>query len=457
MNSILRITYRLLQGVAVVATEIYFRKIVFINRQHLASDAPLVVICNHPNTVVDPLLAVMYTREPCYLLANYSLFKNPIAGAILRTLFCIPVKRVKDVAEGEERNNDDAFRASEEHLMAGRSLFVAAEGSSYAERHIRTFKTGAARIIFEAESKTDFALNLKILPIGLTYFDPLKFGSDVVVEVGEPFSADDWQARYAENKSQTIDDFTLFVEKKFHDLTIHCADAQEDCFLQKLEAVAQSDEPLDTEGVYFRSKKILAEAQNWKKTDAAGFATFEQQVEAYFSRLNETKIKDVNPTTFGAVASFWKSLIGLPFLMVGLIPNFIPAWLSHGLVKWLNLDAAYDTTVRMLAGLVLFPLFWWLETELLFLLFFPERDNCFSVRSGELNFIESLLLIGFYILSGLLAWRVYTEGGRFLNFQKYKRADADGVLTALRQPIAAALSLGIVPAFPQTAQLDVNS
>jgi glycerol-3-phosphate O-acyltransferase / dihydroxyacetone phosphate acyltransferase len=427
MNPFMLLVYRFLQGLAGVTNLIYFRKIVFINRHYLHAKSPLIVLCNHPNTVVDPLLSIMYTREPVYLLANYGLFKNPISGAILRTLFCIPVKRVKDVAAGEERNNDDAFRASEAHLKAGRSLFIAPEGTSYTERHIREFKTGLARIIFEAESQSDFKLNVRILPIGLTYFDPLKFGSDVVVEVGEPFSAIDWRERYAEDKRKAVDEFAQYVENQFHTLTINCTDVAEDHFLQKIEAVIQSENALDTEGSYFRSKKLLAAIQNWKKTDAAGFAIFEQQVETYFSRLNALKIKEVNVQKFPSTATLAKSLIGLPFLLLGWIPNFIPAYLSNGLVKWLKLDSSYDTTVRMLAGLVLFPLLWWGQTELFFAYFFPKMP--------DLNVLYTLLLAAAYLASGLLAWRVYTEGSSFFNFRKYKKADTDGSLTALRQPI----------------------
>ena len=438
MNPISRLVYRFLQGVAITATELYFRKIVFLNRQYLASEGPLVVIANHPNTVVDPLLAVMYTREQCFLLANYGLFKNPIAGAILRTLFCIPVKRTKDVAEGEERNNDNAFRESEEHLMAGRSLFVAAEGSSYTERHIRAFKTGAARIIFEAESRANFTLNVRILPIGLTYFDPLKFGSDVVVDIGEPFSAINWRVAYAENPQQAVDNFTQHIENQFDTLTINCANMDEDHFLQKLETILQSEKSLEiveksnyTEGSYFRSKKVLASLQDWKKTDVLDFSKFEKQVESYFSKLTALNLKDVNTTTFPASKTLGKFIIGLPWLILGLIPNALPAWLSDGLVKWLKLDSAYDTTVRILAGLVLFPLIWWLETEVFFAYFLPEIT--------DLNVFYTLLLVVFYIISGLLAWRVYTEGSLFLNFQKYKRADSDGSLTALRQSIVEAV------------------
>jgi glycerol-3-phosphate O-acyltransferase / dihydroxyacetone phosphate acyltransferase len=430
MNPISRLVYRFLQGLAALTTEVYFRKIVYINKQYLASKAPLIVICNHPNTAIDPLLSVMYTDEPCYLLANYGLFKNPIAGAILRTLFCIPVKRVKDVAAGEERNNDDAFRASEAHLMAGRSLFVAAEGTSYTERHIREFKTGAARILFGAEMRSNFTLNVRILPIGLTYFGPLKFGSDVVVEVGELISAKDWQTRYAENPHQTVDVFMQFVESQFHTLTIHCEDVAEDLFLQKIEALVQSENHLDTEGSYFRSKKLLAALQHWKKTDDDAFSIFKNDVETYFSRLHDFGLKDVNTTLF-PTASFWKMGLGFPIFIIGLLPNALPAYLSNGLVKWVKLDSSYDSNIRMFAGMVLFPLFWWLETKLICAFFFPNVP--------DFGFFYTILLAIVYLLSGLAAWHVYTEGSLFFNFQKYKSANSDGSLTQMRQPIMGAI------------------
>jgi glycerol-3-phosphate O-acyltransferase / dihydroxyacetone phosphate acyltransferase len=429
MNPILHLVYRFLQALAIVSLRVYFRKIVYLNRQHLTTKGPLVVVCNHPNTVVDPLLSVMYVREPCFLLANYGLFKNPIAGAILRTLYCIPVKRTQDVAEGEERNNDDAFQESRAHLTAGRSLFVAPEGSSYTERHVREFKTGAARIILEAESQANFSLNVQVLPLGLTYTDPLKFGSDVMVEVGEPFSAKNWQALYAENPRQAAEEFTQYIENQFHTLSIHCEDVHEDHFLQKLEAIIQSEKPLDTEGSYFRSKQILTYLQDWKRTDPVEFDIFRNDIETYFLRLNELKVKNVNLRTFPALSTFFKFLLGIPFLIIGLIPNFIPAWFSHNLVKWLNLDSAYDTTVRLLSGIfIFFPIFWWLQTELFFAFFFPEIDN--------LGFFQTILLVIGYILSGMLAWRVYTEGSSFFNFLKFKRVDADGSLSKLRQSVS---------------------
>ena len=281
-NPLLLLTYRFLQGLAIVSLKTYFRKIVYLNPQYLKEKGPLVVLCNHPNTVVDPLISVMYVRQTCFLLANYGLFKNPIVGAILRTLFCIPVKRTQDVLDGEVRNNDDAFKESRAHLTAGSSLFIAPEGSSFTERHIREFKTGTARIVLEAESKANFSLDIRILPIGLTYSDPLKFGSDVVAEVGKPFTAKNWQAAYAENPRLAAENFTQYMGNQFKTLTIHCKDVGEDHFLQKLEAVIQSEKPLDTEGSYFRSKKILTWIQDWQQTNPTSFKDLKNKVQHHF-------------------------------------------------------------------------------------------------------------------------------------------------------------------------------
>ena len=181
------------------------------------------------------------------------MFKNPAIGWLLRQLWCIPVKRPQDVTDGQPRDNDDAFHQAEAHLAVRRNLYIAPEGTSWAERHVRDCKTGTARIVFAAEVASDFALGLRVLPIGITYENGLRFGTTVVVEVGEPFSADDWRAAYETDARLAIQDFTQAIENQLITNTIHCRDLDEDQFLQKLEAVAQAENPLDVAATYGRS------------------------------------------------------------------------------------------------------------------------------------------------------------------------------------------------------------
>lgn len=422
MNPILKLVYRLLQAIAAVSLNIYYRKVVYINRQNLTAKGPLMIVSNHMNTGLDPLFALMYAREQCFILANYSLFKNPISNAVLSTLYCIPIQRFQDIPAGETPKNDDAFRECDEHLQAGRSIYIAPEGTSYIERHIRECKTGTARIVFSAESKSDFALDLRILPIGITYYDALKFGTDVVVEVGEPFSADNYASAYAANPRQAIQDLTQDIENEFIKLTVHCKSAEEDDFLKKLEILLTNDTPLDAEAHHWRSKKLIAKIHDWQAQDLAGFEQFKNKVEAYFTTLDEAKIQDTSKKTINTPLSILGILIAFPAFLVGFLGNIIPAWLSNYMIKVAKVDWAYDTTIRYCCGLVFFPLFWWLQAEVIF-------------YGKDLNAFETLAYIVVLIGTGLLAWRVYTEGGKVLNFYKYKKANGNGQLTSIRQPI----------------------
>ena len=422
MNPFMKGVFRFLQALAIISLNIYYRKIVYINRSNLRAKGPLMNVSNHANTGLDPLFSLMYSRETCNVLANYSLFKNPISNAILSTLFCIPIQRTQDLAPGETPKNDDAFKACDEHLQAGGCIYVAPEGTSYAERHIRECKTGAARIVFSAETKNNFALDLRILPVGITYYDGLKFGSDVVVEVGEPFSADSYADAYAENPRQAVNDLTQDIENQFINLTVNCNSAEEDNFLKKLEILLSNDAPLDIEAHHWRSKKLIANIHNWQKEDAHSFEQFNNKVGTYFSTLDNLKLKDTSSKTINPPLSILGILVAFPAFLIGFLGNIIPAWLSDRMISLAKVHDSYDSTIRFCAGLVFFPFFWWLQSEV----FFYGKD---------LTFFETLAYIIVLIGTGLLAWRVYIEGDKVLNFYKYKNANRDNSLMKLRQPI----------------------
>lgn len=423
MNPILKLIYRFIQGLVWVSYALYFRRIIFINRELLKARGPMLVISNHPNTLMDPLMALYRMREQCFLLANYSLFKNPISNAILSTLYCIPIQRMNDVPDGQPLRNEEAFRRCDEHLLGGGSIYIAVEGTSFPERRVRDLKTGMARIAFSAEMQTDFELDLRILPIVITYFDSLKFWKDVVVEIGEPISVDSWRDAYNTNPRKAIGDFTQSVENQMITHTIQCADAEEDRFLKKLEAILQSENYLETEKHYERSKKILNKIHAWQKEDLSSFETFKLDANNYFLKLKALNIKDLNKIKYSKTAplSIFRFLIGFPIFIYGFINNIIPAWLSDSMVKWMKIDRAYDTTIRYMSGLVLFPLFWWLQ-----------KWGLSHILPFSINGWVYLLTV---IPAGLAAYALYTEGVRFYHFLKFKNADKDNSVSQLRRPI----------------------
>jgi glycerol-3-phosphate O-acyltransferase / dihydroxyacetone phosphate acyltransferase len=421
--------YRLLQGIMWLTLHIYFKRIVFKNIERLKSSGPLLVISNHPNTVMDPLVALYRMPAICHLLANYSLFKNPVSGFLLSNLFCIPIQRYTDVPEGQPLQNDDAFKKCDEHLLSGGHLYIAVEGTSWPERVLREFKTGMARIAFSAEMKTDFKLDLRVLPIGISYSDGLKFGSEVRVEIGELISADDWQEAYMREPRKTIQSFTDYVENKMRDIIIDCRNVEEDLFLKKLEAVLNTEKPVDTEGRYQRSKNILIQLHAWEKRDEPAFTVFKNKVENYFSQLNTLKINDLNPKNQDTFI-LPKLLLGFPIFFYGFINNVLPAWLSDKMIGLLKQHEAYDTTVRYVSGLVFFPLFWWLQVKVI-----KHFISGFFTPNLPFGWVYFLTVIP----TGLAAWWFYNKWKAYFDFLTLKKADKQSKIYAERQDIVEVL------------------
>ena len=432
MKLIFKGIYRIVQGIFRVTLRLYFHRIVHINKERLKEEGPLLVISNHPNAMMDPVFAVHRMYTICHLLANAGLFKHPIANFFFTSIFCIPIQRPKDVPDGQPIQNDDAFRRCDEHLLGGGKLYIASEGFSFAERSLRSFRTGTARIAFSAEMKTHFNLNLRILPMGLNYSASQKFGSDIVVELGELISVDAWQADYEKDPRKAVQEFTDYLQNKVRELTVDCRDVDEDEFLKKLEAVVDSENHLGAEATYRRSQKIIKEVHNWQNTDKIGYEDFRNQVEFYFSKLNRLKIKDLNIKKYDTTINTVKLIAGLPIFIYGLINNIIPAWISHKVVKWLDIHPVYDTTVRFVAGLVFFPVFWTIQKNLFM-----------RVGAGNFNFSTPLVWVYFLTmpLIALATWWFYKEWKKYFAYYTFKKADKNGALSDLRQPIVEKLDM----------------
>jgi glycerol-3-phosphate O-acyltransferase / dihydroxyacetone phosphate acyltransferase len=417
INLFLRLFYRFLQGWVWVSYWVYFRRIVFINKQKLKSEGPLLVLSNHPNTLMDPLMAVHRLHERVALLANYSLFKNPILGWMLSTLYCIPIQRPKDVV-GKTPKNDEAFKKCDAHLVAGGSIYIAAEGTSFIERHIREFKTGAARIAFSAESKNDFKLNLRVILIGITYTNPLKFRGDAVVEMSDLIDIDPWREAYEKDPRNAIQDLTKYLEDEMKYLVIHCRDVEEDAFLLKAETILQNEKQKNTEGAYRQGQILLTALNDIESSNSDKFINFKIDIESYYIKLNTLKINDLNINKFKPI-SILTFILGLPIFIYGFVNNFLTVVVSEGMIKILKADYSYDTTIRYATGLFLSPLFWWLQTKFLY--------HYFAMPFPWWVYILTI------VPTGIFAWHNYKLGIKIRDYIIYKKNDSKYGLSIQRQ------------------------
>ena len=189
-------TYGLLRALAGIALRWYYRDIQVQGRERIPTGAPLLLVVNHPNALVDALVVGTVVPRRVLITAKATLFANPIAAALLRYLGVLPLRRAADVREDERRNparNDDTFRAVREALGRRGAVLIFPEGKSHDEPELAPLKSGAARMALQAHRSGD-APRLTVVPIGLTFERKESPRTRVLVQVGEPICLDDWAA-----------------------------------------------------------------------------------------------------------------------------------------------------------------------------------------------------------------------------------------------------------------------
>ncbi len=365
LHPILRFIYLLLRLLSAAAVSVFYRRRTVLGREHLHFNGPVIVVSNHPSTLMEPLNVGIHIRQEMFFLANYSLFKHPVSNWILTRLFCIPVKRREDVAEGEVRDNDAAFEQSFRHLEKNGVLYIAAEGVSWMHRWVRNFKTGAARIAFGAESRHDWALGVKIIPVGLSYYAPNLFRSNMVVQYGEPMLASDWAAAWHQDPDQAVDDLTAELQRRVTALTINARDEDGERLLGHWEEIALNEKPLPAEAAFRRSQVFTQKHLN--------DATMRAKTDLYFHDLSSAGITDAGLAQQTSVrVSRWQMaaeavflVLGFPVFALGSAAWLLPCWLPWLLARRLGLYIGYDPTLKVLAGFFTFPLGMWAATTVL--------------------------------------------------------------------------------------------
>ncbi len=145
---------------------------------------PVLLVANHPNSLLDPAVVAMAAGRPMRFLARAPLFRHRGIGWMVKGSGSIPVYRRADDPELMGRNLD-TFHAVQEALAAGSAVGIFPEGLSHSEPALAPIKTGAARIALGTAALRGGPF--PILPVGLTFRGGKeRFRSDALVLVGKP-------------------------------------------------------------------------------------------------------------------------------------------------------------------------------------------------------------------------------------------------------------------------------
>lgn len=386
-----------------ITLKTFFREIVIKNPENLPKSGPIIFISNHPNALIDPLL-IFYVASGFKIrfVAKEQLFRIPLLSWVMHRLGAIPVVR-RFEAKGKI-DYGAFFKSCVAALAGGDSIAIFPEGRSLPQPYMTSLKTGAARLFFMAKEK---GINTNMVPIGLNYEHGSVFRTPVVVSIAPPLDTKMFWTRYQESPNDAVRDMTQEIAGILADNVFQADSSRDRQLMLLLERIYADEEHESSWGERLENlKKIEAGLKVLQKSYRDEITQLRHMLSQYQSLstpLNNKQEIFKNEVDY-SIKQFIKSLIGLPFAILGGALNLIPYQLCRLLVTYVHKnDVAVSATFKIVYAIFLFPITFFFELLLIHTLMGTLTAILFAILIIPLSYFtlfyfDWLSLIGWGIL-----------------------------------------------------------
>ncbi len=349
----------------------FFRRVEVEGRDRVPESGPLLLVPNHTNALVDPLVILVQLERPVTLTAKSTLAGNPLLGILMRAARVITFHRSQDRSLGADPSlNAAAFAECRKQLKKGAAICIFPEGVSHSDPVLRPFRTGAARIALEYLERDSNRGGLKIVPVGLHFEAKDRFRSTARVEFGPPIDLASWRSA---NPNADAAELTGKIERAVRTLTLNfSAPARSELFTWAAEIVATGGKPPAPLG---RDNDLaLSERVRLIKRLQAGYDSLvgersselmalERQITDYRQELERLGVAphEVYLPLHGGRAAFFVlremelSLVGLPLALCGVLTHIVPYWIVRTATRRMSTERDHVASNALFVSLLVFP------------------------------------------------------------------------------------------------------
>jgi 1-acyl-sn-glycerol-3-phosphate acyltransferase len=366
-----------------VAVRIFFRRIDVEAPQNVPPTGPVLIVSNHANALVDPLVIVTSLRRRITATAKHALASNPLLRWFMAACGVVTFHRQQDVEPGtSRRDNLQSLAQCQDILASGGAICIFPEGISHSDSKLRAFRNGASRIAIDFVRDRGNPGRLQIVPTGLLYTAKDRFRSDVWLRFGPSVDVANW---LAENPNSAPTDLTHAIEDRVAALTINTPSRREQYLLTwAAEIVAtRGERPTslgrDDDGTVRYFQLVSRLQSGWEQLIHSCPEVVERlgsRIRAYRKQLRWAGITPSEvflQLTYGRAAFFLfreleLMIIGGPMALFGLINHAIPYQIVKQFAKKLSRDKDHWASNAIYPSFVVFPFFyavqlgiaWWL-------------------------------------------------------------------------------------------------
>ena len=210
---------------------LYYPKIEVSGREHIPRSGPVLLVANHANSLIDPVIVGIAAARPVRFFAKAPLFETPVLGRLMRALGMLPAFRAQDDG-AQVRRNLESLNVGAQALVKGAAVGIFPEGKSHDSLKLEQIRSGAARMAVSAIEQG--ARELKLVPIGINYQRKQLFRSAIWVRVGRPITVVRFMAAHGDDR-KAMRALTPEMESRLKHVVIHLTEPAFEPFLDELE------------------------------------------------------------------------------------------------------------------------------------------------------------------------------------------------------------------------------
>ncbi|MHB1223515.1 MAG: 1-acyl-sn-glycerol-3-phosphate acyltransferase [Gemmatimonadaceae bacterium] len=405
----------LFRALARVSLRWFYRDVSVVGWEMVPRDGPLLIAVNHPNSLVDALVAVSVVPRRVTLTAKATLWENPLLALLLPRAGIVPLRRAQDErrrremaptgagmvtaerldggmlisggpprrsadeAPSDSSRNEASFAALLDVLERGGAVLIFPEGRSHSEPQLAALRTGLARIALQARDARAVR-GLRILPIGLVFERKWQPRSRVLVQIGEPLAIDGWSPP---GGARPVEALTQEVDARLRAVTLNFETAGEEArtmgVARALAAAFEGDRPLGLADTPLDNAVAVARRVKAARRRLAADGALPARAERFLERLDALRRDAARHGVLLADAEIATGLLpgarftvrevallalALPAALWGAVNHYLPLHLAWWLARRRSRKPDEPAMNAIAGGLALVLLFYALQGAL---------------------------------------------------------------------------------------------
>lgn len=320
-----------------LGTYLFFRKVKFEGIDNLPLDRPIILVANHQNAMLDPLMVCLASKNQLHWLTRADIFRKPSMNWLLQKINMLPVYRERDRVADLANKNQETFDECYARMKRNAVICIFPEGTHRGKKQLVPLKKGTARMVMGA---IDAGIeNLCIVPVGLDYENYYKYRKNLFVKCGEPILINHEPNQTGFDRARSQTEITSKIHDALSNVMINIEDDEVYHEIMHLRPLCDSICPSKRLSEQFKFFKNISVKLEKEKTH---HHFLKHEVNEYHSLMHQLEIredlyKDALPvltTLFAILAIPISAVAGLFFLpLYMLTEKFVSAVVKDPLFR----------------------------------------------------------------------------------------------------------------------------